>query len=85
MARMMDTLILDNLSPFTFTKITTTHRPQRISAGNLANGSLLAATTATQSNLKKATSTANVSQGTLPGMASSTIRVNLQKKIPTQG
>ncbi|XP_062555338.1 katanin p60 ATPase-containing subunit A1 isoform X4 [Armigeres subalbatus] len=34
MARMMDTLILDNLAPFAFTKITTTHRPSRISASN---------------------------------------------------
>ncbi|XP_053660710.1 katanin p60 ATPase-containing subunit A1 [Anopheles marshallii] len=33
MARMMDTLILDNLAPFAFTKITTTHRPTRISGG----------------------------------------------------
>jgi hypothetical protein len=29
MARMMDSLILDNLAPFAFTKITTTHRPLR--------------------------------------------------------
>ncbi|XP_068086164.1 katanin p60 ATPase-containing subunit A-like 1 [Anabrus simplex] len=28
-ARMMDSLILDSFSPFTFTKITTTHRPTR--------------------------------------------------------
>lgn len=27
MARMMDSLILENFSPYTFTKITTTHRP----------------------------------------------------------
>ncbi|XP_035779890.1 katanin p60 ATPase-containing subunit A1-like isoform X3 [Anopheles albimanus] len=39
MARMMDTLILDNLTPFAFTKITTTHRPARISGGNGTGGS----------------------------------------------
>ncbi|XP_055606105.1 katanin p60 ATPase-containing subunit A1 isoform X2 [Uranotaenia lowii] len=40
MARMMDTLILDNLAPFAFTKITTTHRPSRITAttSNLDRG-----------------------------------------------
>nr|CAD7204029.1 unnamed protein product [Timema douglasi] len=30
-ARMMDSLILDSFSPFTFTKITTTHRPVKTS------------------------------------------------------
>uniref|UniRef100_A0AAG5CUD8 Katanin p60 ATPase-containing subunit A1 n=1 Tax=Anopheles atroparvus TaxID=41427 RepID=A0AAG5CUD8_ANOAO len=39
MARMMDTLILDNLAPFAFTKITTTHRPTRISGGAGSGGS----------------------------------------------
>lgn len=38
MARMMDTLILDNLAPFAFTKITTTHRPTRISGGGGGTG-----------------------------------------------
>ncbi|XP_053671912.1 katanin p60 ATPase-containing subunit A1 [Anopheles nili] len=38
MARMMDTLILDNLAPFAFTKITTTHRPTRISGGGSGSG-----------------------------------------------
>uniref|UniRef100_A0A182MKQ4 Katanin p60 ATPase-containing subunit A1 n=1 Tax=Anopheles culicifacies TaxID=139723 RepID=A0A182MKQ4_9DIPT len=38
MARMMDTLILDNLAPFAFTKITTTHRPTRISGGGGGSG-----------------------------------------------
>lgn len=33
MARMMDSLILDNISPFTYTKITTTHRPLKTSVG----------------------------------------------------
>ncbi|XP_035900697.1 katanin p60 ATPase-containing subunit A1 isoform X2 [Anopheles stephensi] len=39
MARMMDTLILDNLAPFAFTKITTTHRPTRIGGGSGGGGS----------------------------------------------
>lgn len=30
MARMMDSLILDNYPPYTMTKITTSHRTQRI-------------------------------------------------------
>ncbi|XP_058057636.1 katanin p60 ATPase-containing subunit A1 isoform X2 [Anopheles bellator] len=39
MARMMDTLILDNLAPFAFTKITTTtHRPTRIGGGPSGSG-----------------------------------------------
>uniref|UniRef100_A0A182PE66 Katanin p60 ATPase-containing subunit A1 n=1 Tax=Anopheles epiroticus TaxID=199890 RepID=A0A182PE66_9DIPT len=38
MARMMDTLILDNLAPFAFTKITTTHRPTRIGGGSGGSG-----------------------------------------------
>lgn len=33
MARMMDSLILDQYPPFAFTKITTTHRPTK--AGNI--------------------------------------------------
>ncbi|PNF36744.1 hypothetical protein B7P43_G11574 [Cryptotermes secundus] len=37
-ARMMDSLILDSLSPFTFTKITTTHRPARDTGSKRATG-----------------------------------------------
>ncbi|PSN43605.1 hypothetical protein C0J52_16385 [Blattella germanica] len=33
-ARMMDSLILDSFSPFTFTKITTTHRPMARGSGS---------------------------------------------------
>jgi hypothetical protein len=37
-ARMMDSLILDSFSPFTFTKITTTHRPARDSGSKRSTG-----------------------------------------------
>lgn len=37
-ARMMDSLILDPFSPFTFTKITTTHRPFRDSGSKRSTG-----------------------------------------------
>jgi hypothetical protein len=37
-ARMMDSLILDPFSPFTFTKITTTHRPVRDSGSKRSTG-----------------------------------------------
>jgi katanin p60 ATPase-containing subunit A1 len=35
---MMDSLILDSFSPFTFTKITTTHRPMRDTASRRSTG-----------------------------------------------
>jgi len=37
-ARMMDSLILDPFSPFTFTKITTTHRPVRDGGSKRSTG-----------------------------------------------
>ena len=37
-ARMMDSLILDSFSPFTFTKITTTHRPVRAGDSKRSTG-----------------------------------------------
>ncbi|XP_058449581.1 katanin p60 ATPase-containing subunit A-like 1 isoform X2 [Malaya genurostris] len=67
MARMMDTLILDNLAPFAFTKITTTHRPSRIAATNLgpanvsSSGSGSGGVPGMGGGVKKATSTSNVS------------------------
>ncbi|XP_058822667.1 katanin p60 ATPase-containing subunit A-like 1 isoform X2 [Topomyia yanbarensis] len=67
MARMMDTLILDNLAPFAFTKITTTHRPSRIAATNLgpanvsSGGSGIGGVPGMGGGVKKATSTSNVS------------------------
>lgn len=52
MARMMDSLILDNFGPFAFTKITATHRPNVVSRGS-GEGSGLKKTpiTASASNL----------------------------------
>ncbi|XP_039430895.1 katanin p60 ATPase-containing subunit A-like 1 isoform X3 [Culex pipiens pallens] len=101
MARMMDTLILDNLAPFAFTKITTTHRPSRISATNPGAGGgpggggpgpSIGGGGVPVIGMKKATSTSNVAAATSVhpggggGPPGSTIRVNLQKnKIPTQG
>ncbi|EAT42264.1 AAEL006182-PA [Aedes aegypti] len=79
MARMMDTLILDNLAPFAFTKITTTHRPSRISASNGGPGGA--------SMGVETTSTSNVAASCGPGGigGGGSIRVNLHKnKIPTQ-
>ncbi|XP_055635414.1 katanin p60 ATPase-containing subunit A-like 1 isoform X2 [Toxorhynchites rutilus septentrionalis] len=100
MARMMDTLILDNLAPFAFTKITTTHRPSRITATNLGpagvpassgggnGGTMVTGGGGMGGGVKKATSTSNVTAScgvAGGGVSSSTIRVNLQKnKIPTQ-
>ncbi|XP_055706336.1 katanin p60 ATPase-containing subunit A1 isoform X2 [Phlebotomus papatasi] len=40
MARMMDSLILDNFGPFAFTKITATHRPNVVSRGSGEGGGL---------------------------------------------
>ncbi|XP_059607752.1 katanin p60 ATPase-containing subunit A1 [Phlebotomus argentipes] len=40
MARMMDSLILDNFGPFAFTKITATHRPTLVSRGSGEGGGL---------------------------------------------
>lgn len=45
MARMMDSLILNEFPPYAFTKITTTHRPVRTSNG-MATSKLLAKSTA---------------------------------------
>uniref|UniRef100_A0A8D8PIK3 Katanin p60 ATPase-containing subunit A1 n=2 Tax=Culex pipiens TaxID=7175 RepID=A0A8D8PIK3_CULPI len=100
MARMMDTLILDNLAPFAFTKITTTHRPSRISASNPGAGGgpggggpgpSIGGGGVPVIGMKKATSTSNVAAATSVhpggggGPPGSSIRVNLQKnKIPTQ-
>lgn len=82
MARMMDSLILDNLAPFAFTKITTHHRSRGLSNGNGV---------ATNANVivKKATSQNNLPQHsgnnmTGMGMGGSSLRMN-NKKIPTQG
>lgn len=55
MARMMDSLILNEFPPYTFTKITTTHRPVRTNNG-MTTSKLLAKSTA---NISTATSNHN--------------------------
>jgi hypothetical protein len=79
MARMMDNLILDNLAPFAFTKITTHHRARGLSGGNNVG---------TNANVvKKATSHNNLPQqsggNVINGMGGTSLRIN--KKVPTQG
>lgn len=72
MARMMDSLILDNFSPYSFTKITTTHRPQRMAT------SVKKTTTTGTSN--------NVNANNMIPQSATGIRLNIQKnKIPMQG
>ncbi|XP_055906799.1 katanin p60 ATPase-containing subunit A-like 1 isoform X2 [Eupeodes corollae] len=69
MARMMDSLILDQYPPFTFTKITTTHRPTR--TGTVKK----TATTTTMGGLASASNLGPVSG----------IRLSSQKnRLPTQ-
>ncbi|XP_055693355.1 katanin p60 ATPase-containing subunit A1 isoform X2 [Lutzomyia longipalpis] len=51
MARMMDSLILDNFGPFAFTKITATHRPTPASRGSGDGGLKKTPITASASNL----------------------------------
>lgn len=87
MARMMDSLILNEFPPYTFTKITTTHRPVRTNNGMTAS-KLLAKSTA---NLSTATSNLNNNNNN-NGVASSLGMSNglrqspLQKtKVPMQG
>lgn len=91
MARMMDALILENLAPtpFAFTKITThqpNHRQQRLAA---AGGNAMSVKKATSHNhLPHANGNGG---GNNSGLAfniqhnPTTLRVNLHKKIPTQG
>ena len=81
MARMMDSLILDNFPPFAFTKITTTHRQARNPSMNFKRA---AAAAAAASAAGGGGSTPNVHQ---TGNLNGGIRINLQKtaKIPTQG
>ncbi|XP_031635698.1 katanin p60 ATPase-containing subunit A-like 1 isoform X3 [Contarinia nasturtii] len=83
MARMMDSLILNEFPPYTFTKITTTHRPTRTNNG-MNSSKLLAKSTA---NI--ATSTANnnnnASVASVLGMNGSLRQSSSQKiKVPMQ-
>lgn len=84
MARMMDSLILNEFPPYTFTKITTTHRPTRTSNG-MATSKLLAKSTA---NISSAANIANnnATVASALGMNGGLRQNPLQKaKVPTQG
>lgn len=89
---MMDTLILDNLSPFAFTKITTTHRPPARSTGG-NNSNMHHHSNNNGLPIKKSTSSSNMTQSHFSNNyqysnmgCNGAMRMNLQKnKIPTQG
>lgn len=74
-ARMMDSLILDQYPPFAFTKITTTHRPSR--TGNVKKTETTRTTTLT--GLLPGSS---ATLGTASGIATGGLR---KTRIPTQG
>lgn len=92
MARMMDSLILNEFPPYTFTKITTTHRPTRTSNG-IATSKLLAKSTAnlssTASNLNNNNNNNNINPtnvASVLGMNGGLRQTSLQKsKVPMQG
>lgn len=78
MARMMDSLILNDFPPYTFTKITTTHRPMR--ANGAAATKLLAKSTANISNAANGVNPAAQNGNNVNGL-----RQMPPKKVPTQG
>lgn len=87
MARMMDSLILNDFPPYTFTKITTTHRPTRTSNG-MTTSKLLAKSTA---NIPSATANLN-NNNTTNGMTVASVlglngglRPAQKSKVPMQG
>lgn len=85
MARMMDSLILNEFPPYTFTKITTTHRPTRTNNGMNAS-KLLAKSTA---NIPTAASNINnnnnnASVASVLGINGGT-RQSTKSKVPMQG
>lgn len=90
MARMMDSLILNDFPPYTFTKITTTHRPTRTSNGISSTSKLLTKSTA---NISTASSNLNnnnnngVNVASVLGLNNGLRQNSLQKtnKVPTQG
>lgn len=80
MARMMDSLILNEFPPYTFTKITTTHRPTRSTPTGITATKLLTKSTA---NIPNSTIPTGLSS---PGSLANGMRHNVQKaKVPTQG
>lgn len=84
MARMMDSLILNDFPPYTFTKITTTHRPMRTNNGLLNTSKLLTKSTANISTAPTNINNNNNVTATLG--AGNGVRQNIMKaKVPTQG
>lgn len=91
MARMMDSLILNEFPPYTFTKITTTHRPTRTSNG-IATSKLLAKSTANLSSTASNSNNNNINNNnptnvaSVLGMNGGLRQTSLQKsKVPMQG
>lgn len=91
---MMDSLILNDFPPYTFTKITTTHRPNRTSNGISTTSKLLTKSTANisaTSNLNNNihnnnNNTNNNNVASVLGLNSGLRQNNLQKaKVPMQG
>lgn len=83
MARMMDSLILNDFPPYTYTKITTTHRPMRANNGMSNASKLMTKSTANISTAPTSINNNNVA-GTLGG--GNGTRQNITKaKVPTQG
>lgn len=78
MARMMDSLIMNDFPPYTFTKITTTHRPARTSNG--ATKLLTKSTTSIPSNVRITSPLNNNGNG-----ANNLRQTNQKPKVPTQG
>lgn len=88
MARMMDSLIMNDFPPYTFTKITTTHRPTRTNNGISTTSKLLTKSTAnistagTNGNSNGNNANGNASYGLNSGLR----QAQLQKaKVPMQG
>lgn len=80
MARMMDSLIMNDFPPYTFTKITTTRRPSRTSNG-IATPKLLTKSTANIPNTVNGTGISTAANGVANGLRQSTQK----SKVPTQG
>lgn len=92
MARLMDSLILNDFPPYTFTKITTTHRPTR-TANGIAATKLLNKSTA---NIPQTLIGGLVNNGPMNGslnnlngngnILNNGLRTPMQRsKVPTQG
>lgn len=93
MARMMDSLIMNDFPPYTFTKITTTHRPTRTNGisttSKLMTKSTANISTAATGNHNNNNSNINNNSGNSTssyGLNSGMRQATLQKtKLPMQG